>query len=48
MSIERSKPEIIVRRERDLGNACTDDEILKFCRSIQIAAGFVSPSEARL
>jgi hypothetical protein len=40
--------EIIIRRERDLGGPCTAEELRKFCREIQIAAGFVSPLEARL
>ena len=39
--------EVILRRERDLGGPCTVEEIEKFCRDVQSAAGFVSPSEVR-
>src|SRR4051812_19733772 len=45
--IDRSiQAEIIIRRERDFGGPCTGEEIEKFCRDIQTASGFVSPSEA--
>jgi hypothetical protein len=42
------KGELVIQREKDLGGPCSEEEIKRFCREVQIAAEFaaVRPSTA--